>query len=299
MTSTELVPYTDAQYTIEEATETDSTLIDAWLHGVPAQTQRAYRREIRDMQYFLGDKQLQDITLLDLQQYDEVVLMRKAPASRKRAISATKSLYKRLRQSGLIQVNPAEFLRLPKIKETQAERYLTTAQVDAIVAQAKNQRDRAMLNLFYQTGMRVSEVVALTWKDILPTATGATLVVYGKGGKTRYVAIDELMRDELLSLPHTADCVFPSGWIQNEGDKPTGKPITTTQAQRIVVAAAEGAGIDASPHFFRHAHISHLFEAGVNAVEIRDEVGHASIATTNKYAHSVGGKALGSVLRRK
>ncbi len=271
--NTSLVPvdYIDAT---EVDSDTDSTLIDMWLHGLPDGTQRGYRREIRDLQAYERDR-----------------LMSKADATRARAIAAIKSLYKRIRQAGLIQVNPAEFLRTPKLKETQAERYLTPEQVDAIIAQAKTPRDRAMMSLMYFTGMRVSEVVALTWKDILPTSTGATLVVYGKGGKTRYISIDETMRDELLSLKGAAGCVFPSG--------KTGDCMTTTQAQRIVVDAAEKAGIDASPHYFRHAHTSHLFEANVNGVEIRDELGHANIATTNKYAHSVGGKALGTVLRRK
>ena len=75
--------------------------------------------------------------------------------------------------------------------------------------------------------------------------------------------------------------------------------MTTTQAQRIVVDAGDRAGIKASPHYFRHAHISRLWNAGVPGPEIRDEAGHANISTTNRYAHSVGGKALGAVLRRK
>lgn len=287
MTSTELAPI-DA--VLVEQVDTDATLIDAWLHGVPAPTQREYRREIRNLLTYAG-KSLQYITMLDIQAYERDCLMCKADTTRARSISAIKSLYKRLRQSGLIQVNPAEFLRLPKVKETIAERYLTPEQVDAIITQAKCQRDRVMLDLFYMSGMRVSEIVALSWHDILPTATGATLTVYGKGQKTRYIAIDEQMRDELFSLPHTADCVFPSG--------KTGTVMTTTQAQRIVVDCAAKAGIDASPHYLRHAHASHLIENGIDVVAVRDELGHASIATTNRYAHSRAGKPLGSVLRRK
>jgi site-specific recombinase XerD len=286
------VEYIDATdvTVVNEPVETDEKLIDTWLHGLPATTQRAYRREIRDLLAYTG-KHLQDITIFDLQAYERDRLMSKADTSRARAIAAIKSLNKRIRQANLIPVNPAKFLRTPKLKETQAERYLTPEQVDAIIEQAKTPRDRAMMSLMYYTGMRVSEVVALTWKDILPTSTGATLVVYGKGGKTRYISIDETMRDELLSLKGVARCVFPSG--------KTGECMTTTQAQRIVVDAADRANIDASPHHFRHAHASHLFEAGVQGPEIRDELGHASIATTNKYAHSVGGRALGSILRRK
>lgn len=279
---------------VDEPVDSDETLIEMWLHGQPATTQRAYRREIRDLLSYTG-KHLQDITIFDLQAYERDRLMSKADTSRARAIAAIKSLYKRIRQANLIQVNPAEFLRTPKLKETQVERYMTPEQASSIIAQGKTPRDRAMMSLMYYTGMRVSEVVGLTWKDILPTNTGATLVIFGKGGKTRYISIDAELLAELNVLKDggvgSDGCVFPSG--------KTGKCMTTTQAQRIVVDAALRVGIDASPHHFRHAHASHLFEAGVQGPEIRDELGHASIATTNKYAHSVGGKALGAVLRRK
>jgi site-specific recombinase XerD len=290
MTGKEIVPYTEAVAVTEVST--DDTLVETWLHGLPESTQRAYRREIRDLLDYTG-KHLQDITIFDLQAYETDKLMSKANTSRARAIASIKSLYKRLRQSGLIDVNPAEFLRMPKITETLAERYLTPEQVDSIIAQAKSERDRIMMSLMYFTGMRVSEVVSLTWNKVQSTPMGATLAVKGKGDKTRYIHIDEEMMRELKALDTRGGvgCCFPSG--------KTGDCMTTTQAQRIVVAAAEKAGIDASPHFFRHAHASHLFNAGVQGPEIRDELGHANIATTNKYAHSVGGKALGSILRHK
>src|SRR6266567_7770349 len=137
--------------------DTDTTLIDMWLQGLPAGTQRGYRREIRDLLEYTG-KHLHEISVFDLQAYERDRLMGKADSTRGRAIAAIKSLYKRLRQSGLIMVNPAEFLRSPKLEETQTERYLTPEQVDAIMAQAKTLRDRAMMNLMYYTGMRVSEV---------------------------------------------------------------------------------------------------------------------------------------------
>ncbi len=270
--------------------DTDRMLVDAWLQGLPDSTQAQYRREIKALLDYTG-KHLQDITIFDLQAYERDRLMSKADTTRARSIAAIKSFYKRIRQAGLIDVNPAEFLRSPKIKETLTERYLTPEQVTAIIAQASNERDRVMLSLMYYAGMRVGEVVSLTWLEIVPTDTGATLAVYGKGGKTRYVAIDEQMHADLLSLPHTSKYVFVS--------RKFGDSMTTTQAQRIVVDAAAHAGIKASPHYFRHAHASHLLQEGVPVADARDELGHANIATTNKYAHSVGGKALGSLLRRK
>src|SRR6266699_713937 len=134
MTGKELVPYTEAVVVAEVST--DDTLVETWMHGLPESTQRAYRHEVRDLLDYTG-KHLQDITIFDLQAYNKEKLLKKANTSRARAIAAIKSLYKRIRQAGLIAVNPAEFLRTPKVPETLAERYLTPEQVESIIAQVK------------------------------------------------------------------------------------------------------------------------------------------------------------------
>src|SRR6266702_628493 len=285
MTGKELIPVEYVDVTIVDESHDEQKRVESWLQGLPVTTQRAYRREIRDLLDYTG-KTLKTTTLMDMQAYETAKLKSKADTSRARAMAAIKSLYKWLAGSRYIEVNPASFWRAPKLPETLAERYLTPEQVDAIIARARSERDRVMMSLMCFTGMRVSEVVALTWNKVLPTPMGATLVVTGKGEKTRHIHIDAEMVQELNALNDRGGvgCCFPSG--------KTGDCMTTTQAQRIVVAAAEKAGIKASPHFLRHAHASHLFNAGVQGPEIRDELGHANIATTNKYAHSVGGKAL-------
>src|SRR5215469_11584894 len=117
-----------------------------------------------------------------------------ADTSRKRAISAIRSLYAWLLRAGLITVNPSALMRTPKINETIADRYLTPDQVQAIIGQAKSARDRALMELMYYGGMRVSEVVALTWHDIRIQEDGsAVIVVLGKGNKARRVSIDSEM----------------------------------------------------------------------------------------------------------
>lgn len=293
MNSKELVPvdYVDASVVIEPI-EPDGMLIDMWLQGLPASTQRAYRREVCELLDYVG-KPLRDVTLIDMQAYERAKLLEKADTSRARAIAAVRSLYKQLQASNYIAVNPAAFWRAPKIKETLAERYLTPDEIDRILAHAKTQRDHALINLMYWAGLRVSEAVALTWKDVLPTPTGATLVIFGKGGKTRYVGIDATMLDELGALRVGTDtgCLFRSG--------KTGGCLTERQAYNIVAKAAEKAGIEASPHYLRHAHASHALENDTPVALVRDTLGHASIATTNKYAHSKPQQSSSSYLRRK
>lgn len=293
MNSKELVPvdYVDASVVVEPV-EPDGVLIDMWLQGLPASTQRAYRREVYDLLEYVR-KPIRNVTLVDMQAYERAKLLDKADTSRARAIAAIRSLYKRLQESGYITVNPASFWRAPKIKETLAERYLTPEQVDLTLAQAQTSRDHALINVMYWAGLRVSEAVALTWKDVLPTPTGATLVIFGKGGKTRYVGIDTAVYDELVALRvgDSGACVFRSG--------KTGTCLTERQAYNIVANAAKQAGIEASPHYLRHAHASHALENEAPVALVRDTLGHASIATTNKYAHSKPKQSSGTYLRRK
>jgi integrase/recombinase XerD len=289
--NTALQPYEGTFVEEMSQADSDSTLIDAWLHGTPETTQRAYRREIRTLLGYTG-KSLQDITIFDLQAYERDELMSKADTSRKRAISAIRSLYAWLLRAGLIQVNPSALIRLPKINETIADRYLTPDEVYAVIGQAKTPRDKAMMELMYYGGLRVSEIVALTWNDIRTQEDGnAVLSVIGKGGKLRRVSIDaEMLQVLQAQRVDGRDSVFAS---RKHGE------MSTTQAQRIVVDAGLAVGIDCSPHFFRHAHASEALEQGVNIANVRDELGHASIATTNKYVHATGSTPIGSVLRRK
>jgi integrase/recombinase XerD len=288
-TNTALTTY---EGTFVEEVDTDSTLIDAWLHGTPEQTARAYRREVQALLDYTH-KSIQDITVFDMQAFERDNLTDLADTSHKRAISAWRSFWRWLVRAGVLQVNPAVLLRAPKINETIADRYLTPDQVELVIGQAKSARDKAIMELMYYAGCRVSEVVSLTWNDVRIQEDGsAVLSIMGKGHHLRRVSIDAEMVQTLQAIRQDGNnCVFVS--------RKFGSCLTTTQAQRIVVEAGKAVGIDCSPHFMRHAHASHALEQGVNIADVRDELGHSNISTTNKYLHSTNTTPIGSVLRRK
>jgi integrase/recombinase XerD len=270
---------------------TDTVLIDAWLHGKPNDTTRAYGREVAQLLAH-ARRPLQEISIFDLQAYDRDRLMNLADASRKRAIAAIRSIFKFLLASGLIQVNPSALMQAPKVSEELADRYLTPDQVQAIINAAKTPRDRAMLELLYYGGLRVSELVSLQWSDVKVTDTGATLRIMGKGHKVRKVMIDA---DMLTVLQAQAIDGNPFVFVSRTGKQ----AMTTRAAFNIVADAGNACVLDISPHFFRHSHASHVLASGINIADVRDELGHANIATTNKYVHGTSSKPLGSVLRRK
>lgn len=259
---------------------TDMQLVHLWLHGRSVHTQEAYRRDIERLFTFTG-KPLATTTLADLHAFDDS-LHALAPSSRKRMLSAIKSLLTFAQKTGYLRLNVGAALILPKNKDTIAERILSEAQVQRMLAREDNARNHLLLTLLYATGGRVSEVCRLCWRDCQPTKHGGQVTLYGKGSKTRHVLLKAETFLYLLTIkgdagPH--DPVFRSA---------KGGSLQRQQVGRIVAAAAKRAGIrgNVSPHWLRHAHVSHALDNGAPAHLVKETVGHASLDTTTRYAHA-------------
>ena len=133
-------------------------------------------------------KPLQRITLGDLQGYFGT-LAGLSPASQARAVNAVKSLFAFAQRIGYLAFNPGAAIRSPKNKNTLAERILPEAQVHRLLALEPHPRNRVLLRLLYTTGIRVSEVCGLKWRDLQEREGAGQITVYGKGGKTRVVLL--------------------------------------------------------------------------------------------------------------
>lgn len=266
----------------------DEKVVRLWLHGRSQHTIRAYRRDVAALLAFVG-KSLVEVTLADLQAFADS--LRSRDSSRARTLAAIKSLFSFAAQMGYCRFNVGAALRKPKSADTLPDRILDEASVLLMVRQTQG-RDHALVRLLYAGGFRVSEVVSLQWKNIATAADGSAFVtVFGKGGKTRTVRISKATAEVLHSLRGDATdeaFVFPG----RHGH------LDASQAWRIVRKAAKVAGIEraVSPHFLRHAHASHAIDKGVKITTVRDTLGHASIATTNRYAHARPDDSSGLVL---
>jgi integrase/recombinase XerD len=286
---------------------TDSLVIAMWLKQRPATTQEAYQGDIKALFDFTA-KPLQALTLLDLQNFAESLQGQK-PATIARKLSAVKSLLTFCYKSGYTSVNVGAALRLPKIQERLAERIMSESQVQRLLALEPDKRNHALLRVMYNAGLRVSEVIALTWNDVQDNPNGGQVRVFGKGGKERYSLISQETYEELLELRGNAldfAPVFQSRKSTKSGFLERG------QVNRIVEDAAIRAGIAVytevnkdgqevkrsrvSPHWIRHAHASHAIERGAPLPLVRDTLGHSSIATTNKYSHARPGASSGTYL---
>jgi integrase/recombinase XerD len=231
-----------------------------------------------------------------------------APTSLRRRAASIRGFYRFAFGDGLIERDVAAHLDLPRQTRMLPET-LTVAEVEALLEAAGGEpkhprrptetdgialRDRALLELLYAAGLRVSEALNLDLEHLMLEA-GLVRVV-GKGDKERIVPVGEIAEGWLaryLAWPRSA-------WLQagGLGDGPgspifvtaQGKRLTRTRAWAIVKAAAEQAGLGdrVSPHTLRHSFATHLLEGGADLRVVQELLGHATISTTQLYTHVTG-----------
>jgi integrase/recombinase XerD len=265
----------------EVQANSETQLIEIWLHGRSPHTQRAYRAEIERFRRGAG-KPLPALTLSELQIFADS-LGHLAPTSRYRALSAIKSLLGFGHQLGYLPFDVGRALRLPAVRNRLAERILPEADVHRILSLESNHRNRALLLLLYASGGRVSEVCNLRWRDVQANGDGAQITVFGKGGKTRSIQLPTSVAALLSALRGDSadqDAVFRS--------RKGGTALQPVAVLRIVRQAAHRAGIElkVSPHWLRHAHASHALDRGAPIHLVQATLGHASITTTGRYLHA-------------
>ncbi len=259
----------------------DGQLVEIWLHGRSPHTQRAYAADVARFAGRAG-KPLRAVTLVDLQSFADS-LADLAPASRYRTLSTIKSLLAFGHRIGYLPFDVGRALRLPAVRNRLAERILPEADVHRILSLEPNIRNRAILTLLYASGVRVSELCGLCWRDVQGNGDGAQVTVFGKGGKTRAVQLPESVAGFLNKLRGKAgddDPVFRS--------RRHGQALTPVAVLRVVRHAAQRAGIElpVSPHWLRHAHASHALDRGAPIHLVQATLGHASITTTGRYLHA-------------
>lgn len=262
----------------------DDQLVQIWLHGRSEHTVRAYRADIERFRAAVR-KPLRTVTLVDLQDFADSIRSL-APASRHRTVSAIKSLLGFGHQIGYLPFDVGRALRLPAVRNRLNERILPEADLHRILSLEPNLRNRAILTLLYASGVRVSELCALSWRDLQPNGDGGQITVFGKGGKTRAVQLPESVWNLLAGLrPSRAPAGDPVFVSRKKKD---GGRLRPPAVLRIVRTAATRAGIElsVSPHWFRHAHASHALDRGAPIHLVQATLGHASITTTGRYLHA-------------
>jgi len=253
----------------------------------------SYRRDLNQLALFLGEKKV----VLD--KIDNVVLrsflstlyekeMKKSTVARK--LAAMRSFFQYCIRMKWLNDNPAKVVATPK-QDKYLPSFLSEAEVEAFLDLPQSDRpldlrDRALLELLYATGLRVSELVGISLEDV--SFKERLIRVMGKGKKERIVPFGRTAEDSLKYYMRARVFIF-KGDIDEKALflNYRGERLTTRSVQRIVDKYIETSAMrrKISPHSLRHSFASHLLSRGADLRAIQEFLGHESLATTQKYTH--------------
>jgi integrase/recombinase XerD len=214
-----------------------------------------------------------------------------AEATVARGLAATRMLFRHLAAEARIARDPTALIAAPVLRRS-LPRTLAVDEVERLLeapAASRSfaaERDRALLEVLYACGARVSEAVALRTSEIEPSLR--VLRLTGKGSKTRIVPLGQRAKEALEAwMSGGRTRIRGSARAERVFLTKSGRPMTRTDAWRAVKAAARRAGLPAkvSPHTLRHSFATHLVEGGADLRSVQEMLGHASIRTTEVYTH--------------
>lgn len=281
-------------------------------------TVRAYDTDLTQFVEFLGDRDRVKpsqvpVAALDadgvrgfLEQLHDRGISR---ASAARRLAALRTFARYLVREGHLPDDPTQLVGSPRREKTLPQ-HLDLNQIDRVletpdVSTAAGRRDRAILELFYASGLRLSELVGLDIEDV--NLSGRVVRVRGKGGKERLVPFNHSTADALKAMMQDMRSVpakSPPSPKRSGGPHARqrhavflnhrGGRLTTRSVDRLVRRAARAAAVPGglSPHALRHTFATHLLQAGADLRAIQELLGHARLSTTQRYTHLDVGRLL-------
>ena len=256
-------------------------------------TAEAYLHDIRLLDEFLKGKKFTDVQVEDLQEF--IIYLKEEKqvesTSQARIMAGIRGFYRFLAVEQVVKENPAQLIETPKLRQ-KLPTVLTIPEVEAIIgavdlSQPEGHRNKAIIEVLYGCGLRVSELVnlRLSWLRF----DEGYLRVIGKGDKERIVPIGETARKAVLLYTEgrrqhlkikkgCEDIVF----LNRRGGQLTREMVFLIVKE---LAAAAGISKTISPHTFRHSFATHLVEGGADLRAVQEMLGHESITTTEIYTH--------------
>lgn len=274
--------------------------------GVAANTLSSYRRDLRRYRAYLAERGITDLTQVgEGVVADFLVRLREgdtehqalSSTSAARTLVAVRGFHRFAVADGLVEHDPAAGVRPPQPAK-RLPKALPLADVEAILEAAGSPgtslalRDRALLEVLYGTGARISEAVGLDVDDLdVDPATGqGTVLLRGKGGKQRLVPVGSFALEAVdaylvRARPELASVASGAGARGAMFLNARGGRLSRQSAWTVLTRAAERAGItrEVSPHTLRHSFATHLLDGGADVRVVQELLGHASVTTTQVY----------------
>jgi len=259
--------------------------------GLSQNTVDAYRRDLARYVAFLGETDAASIDRSQVTAFLASLLdgeQALSKSSAARMLSSVRGLHRFLLDERVVEVDVAADVKPPKLPSS-LPKAITIAQMESVLAatdgdEHQQLRDKALLELLYATGARISEAVALNVDDVLD---GEVVRLFGKGNKQRIVPVGSYARAAIDAYLVRVRPVFsargkatPALFLGARGQR-----MSRQNAWLIIRAAAERANLEMeiSPHTFRHSFATHLLAGGADVRVVQELLGHASVATTQIY----------------
>jgi integrase/recombinase XerD len=266
--------------------------------GASANTVAAYRNDLQQLADFIGtrpgtdgwasvDRALVQDFILDLKQrgYTETSVARK--------VAAVRSFYAFVSAEGAVTANPTEGLSSPRVGKT-LPKAISPNEVDELLEQParrntpEGRRDRAMLELLYATGMRVTELVSLDMSSLNLDPRSPYVRCLGKGAKERTIPIHDQALEALAGYLNDGRPLLVRNkdesalFVNRRGDR-----LTRQGFWLILKGYAKAANLssDVTPHTLRHSFATHMLRGGMPLRNVQEMLGHANISTTQVYTH--------------
>jgi integrase/recombinase XerD len=268
--------------------------------GFAENTIDAYRNDLQQLASFVGKEMTKRGTIPSWASFDRQSMLlyltelkekRYAATTVARKIAAIKSFFGFLAAEGMIKDNPTRDVPSPRVGKS-LPKPISIAQARLLLEQPSKRstpeakRDRAMLELLYATGMRVSELVSLNLADI--DIEGGYVRCFGKGHKERLIPIyrqASLVLKEYLAdgRPHLVHSSEEKALFLNR----RGERLTRQGLWQILKGYAKEAGLETqvTPHTLRHSFATHMLSGGADLRSVQELLGHANISTTQVYTH--------------
>jgi tyrosine recombinase XerC len=247
-----------------------------------------YRHDLRDFSTFLGAAGPEKADYLSLRKYLALLKEKKLTSrSINRRLSCLRSFFKFLSREGYLKANPTQMLSSPKL-ERRLPQFMTEEETARLIecVLPKGERDelslrnRAIMEVFYSAGLRISELVGLNLEDLDFISGIAKL--RGKGRKERLVPVGEAalraVREYLRARKRDSQAIF----LNRSGKRISGRGVRNAVAKYIRLCGGRQ-GI--SPHTFRHSFATHLLNRGADLRTVQELLGHANLSTTQIYTH--------------
>jgi integrase/recombinase XerC len=269
--------------------------VDAWLARLSSErkasphTLEGYRRDLDKLLRHMQKQQIASFAQLQPRHMRGFIAAEHraglSPKSLQRLLSSCRSLFRQLTREGALSHDPVAGVRGPKVHR-KLPQVLDVDEATALVEgdghdDALSVRDRAMLELFYSSGLRLSELTGLHWLDL--DLDAGEVRVLGKGRKMRIVPVGRHAITALRALGEAEGRAPESPVFRGRN----GAPISprTVQARMKTLAMRQGFAKHVHPHLLRHTFASHMLESSGDLRAVQELLGHADIATTQIYTH--------------